>query len=405
MVIARISNLLGKITVFFVICFLVMVGLCVNIAVALDGSGTQEEPWRIKSLDDFNDFAADPNYWDDYTILETDVNLAGITYTTAVIAPDVNNVKYGFQGITFTGVFDGNDHKLINLTIDGGFYNDYLALVGYIDDGEIKNLGIECSFFYGDSPGDYSSLVGGLVGFNSGAITNCYSTGFIIGSGDYSHHIGGLVGFNSGAITNCYSTGFASGPGDYSSLVGGLVGENAAIISDCYSKVDVNGMMEIGGLCGYNSVTITNCYSTGDVNGVVWVGGLVGDNYGDVSNCYSTGDVDGIIEVGGLVGLNFGADSPSDCFWDTDTQTHGITESIGSDAGTAINVVGLPTAQMQTKSTFTDAGWDFVDVWLINEGAFYPVLRQEIRSDLNGDGGVDFLDFAIFTDHWLEGIE
>jgi hypothetical protein len=58
---------------------------------------------------------------------------------------------------------------------------------------------------------------------------------------------------------------------------------------------------------------------------------------------------------------------------------------------------------MQTKSIFTDAEWDFVEIWLINNGATYPVLRQEIRSDLNGDGGVDFVDFAIFADHWLEG--
>lgn len=66
-------------------------------------------------------------------------------------------------------------------------------------------------------------------------------------------------------------------------------------------------------------------------------------------------------------------------------------------------MVGLPTAQMQTKSTFTAAGWDFLEIWLINEGATYPVLRQEIHSDLNGDGAVDLLDFAIFADHWLEG--
>ena len=58
---------------------------------------------------------------------------------------------------------------------------------------------------------------------------------------------------------------------------------------------------------------------------------------------------------------------------------------------------------MQTRSTFTEAGWDFVDIWLINEGATYPVLRQEIRSDLNGTGRVNLLDFAIFADHWLEG--
>ena len=57
MVIARSSNLIGTITIF------VMVSFVVNTALALDGSGTQEYPWRIKSLEDFNDFAADANYW------------------------------------------------------------------------------------------------------------------------------------------------------------------------------------------------------------------------------------------------------------------------------------------------------------------------------------------------------
>ena len=65
----RNSNLLGKITVFFVICCLGMMGLCVNTARALDGSGTEEDPWLIQSLEDFNDFAADANYRDDYTRL------------------------------------------------------------------------------------------------------------------------------------------------------------------------------------------------------------------------------------------------------------------------------------------------------------------------------------------------
>ena len=90
---------------------------------------------------------------------------------------------------------------------------------------------------------------------------------------------------------------------------------------------------------------------------------------------------------------------------DTDTQIHGVTESIGVDEGTTANVSGLPTTEMQTRSTFTNAGWDFVDIWLINEGATYPVLRQEIRSDLNGDGVIDFVDFALYADHYLEGTD
>ena len=72
---ARSSNLWGKITILLIICCFGMVGLGVDTALALDGSGTQEDPWRIKSLADFNDYASDANYWDDYTRLETDVNL------------------------------------------------------------------------------------------------------------------------------------------------------------------------------------------------------------------------------------------------------------------------------------------------------------------------------------------
>jgi hypothetical protein len=123
---------------------LAIVILSPSAAAALPGSGTQEDPWRIESLADFDEFAADPNYWSGFTRLETDVNLAGRTYSTAVIAPDTNNANYGqFDGTAFTGVFDGNDHKLIGLTInDGGTGNDFLGLFGHIDAGEVRNLGL-----------------------------------------------------------------------------------------------------------------------------------------------------------------------------------------------------------------------------------------------------------------------
>ena len=61
--------------------------------------------------------------------------------------------------------------------------------------------------------------------------------------------------------------------------------------------------------------------------------------------------------VGGLAGHNYSG-NVSYCFWDTDTQTHGVTESIGANNGTIINVEGLPTVKMQMRRTFTGAGWD-----------------------------------------------
>ncbi|MHC4112105.1 MAG: GLUG motif-containing protein [Planctomycetota bacterium] len=303
----------------------------------LDGSGTQQDPWLIQSLDDFNEFAAIKYYWDDYTRLETNVNLAGMVYERAVIAWDVNDGESGFQGTAFTGVFDGNDHKIIGLTIDGGGY--YLGLFGFINEGQVRNLGIEG----GSVSGDW--YVGGLVGWNDyGIVSYCYSTGDVRGQ----EWVGGLVGANRGSIYNSYATG------------------------------DVIGGQRVGGLVGYN-----------------------GFNLGDISYCYSTGDVNGVDYVGGLVGVNEGIIMNCNCFWDIDTQTHGVTDSIGRDRGIAINIYGKTTAEMKSQSTFTD--WDFINVWNIGENQTYPHLRTYLTADLNKDGIVNFLDIAITANQWMEG--
>ncbi len=347
-------------------------------ALALDGAGTLKDPWRIKSLADFNEFAADANYWDDHTRLETDVNLAGQTYTTAVIAPDKDNSNSGFDGIAFTGVFDGNDHKITSLRIDdAGAGNDYLGLFGYIPGGQIMSLGIEGGYVRGDSN------VGGLVGCNfEGRISGCYCSNKVIG---YSK-VGGLVGPSiQGVLSNCYSTGDVNGTDDY---VGGLAATVSGIVSNCYSTGNVSGDLSVGGLTGSHLGTVLDCYSGGNVTGRERVGGLVGYNAGSIRNCYSTGDISGDSDVGILVGWNYymtgweAKGSISNCFWDTETQTHGISAGIGHASGLVVNVTGLPTSQMHTQSTFTSVGWDFVgesangtsEVWQMPVSGGYPTL-------------------------------
>ena len=441
----RKSNLLGRITVLVAICCLVMGSFVVNTAAALDGSGTLENPWLIQSLDDFNDFAADANYWDGYTRLETDVNLAGLTYTTAVIAPDTDNSNDSFDGTFFTGSFDGNNKKIFNLTIQGGA-NDYMGLFGNTS-YEVRNLGLEGCDISGD---DY---VGGLVGENSfGVVVNCYSAGSVSGDdfvgglvgGNYfscyigychssgsvigDEYVGGLVGTNSWVVSNCYSGCYVDGGLD----AGGLVGINSGFASHCYSIGHVSGYTHTGGLVGENiDGSISKCFSTGDVNGDWFAGGLVGYNvqprFGNgsgVSNCYSTGDVNGDYCIGGLVGIN-GQEGPlgqepgyiHNCystgtcngisgglvaihvqgdiegsFWDIQTSAQ-----LESDGGT-----GKTTAEMQTMNTFTDADWDFINVWNIGENQTYPYLRVYLPSDINKDGIVNFLDFAITANQWME---
>jgi hypothetical protein len=91
-------------------------------------------------------------------------------------------------------------------------------------------------------------------------------------------------------------------------------------------------------------------------------------------------------------------------FWDIDTQTHGITESIGyNEMGLVFNVAGLTTSQLHQQSTFTD--WDFINVWNMGENQTYPYLRVYLPSDINKDGIVNFLDVAITANQWMEGVE
>ena len=133
-----------------------------------------------------------------------------------------------------------------------------------------------------------------------------------------------------------------------------------------------NGLWDLD--CG----RITRCYSTATISSTEWaVGGLVGFNFGYVSQCYSSGTVNGSWQSGGLVGSGWPS-HVTDCFWDIETSDQTI-----SDGGT-----GLTTVEMQTASTFLDAGWDFVDeiengtddIWWIDEGQDYPKLWWETSS-------------------------
>jgi hypothetical protein len=75
----------------------------------------------------------------------------------------------------------------------------------------------------------------------------------------------------------------------------------------------------------------------------------------------------------GLVDSYFGTVNNS--FWDMEA----------SDQPTSTAGEEKTTAEMQTESTFTDAGWDFVgetvngteDIWWIDEGQDYPRLWWE----------------------------
>jgi len=298
------------------------------------GSGDVFNPYRIGTAGDLLVLSADVNDYNKTFILTADINLASAgTFTTAVIAPDVNNADVNdanvnevnvsaiFDGNIFTGNLDGTGHKIINLNIDtNGAPNSYLGLFGSIKKGsQIKNLGLENVSII---DGNGSVYIGGLAGKSDGTISNCYSKNTITGR-ENSGYIGGLVGDNiSGAISNCYTTGdINSGANSYN--IGGLIGDsNAGAISNCYTRGNVKSeanSYNIGGLVGQlYAGSISKCNSRGDANGGANsynIGGLVGQLYGgSISKSNSRGNIsgdDGTGALGGLVGDNRGAVSNS----------------------------------------------------------------------------------------------
>ncbi|MHC4757408.1 MAG: GLUG motif-containing protein, partial [Planctomycetota bacterium] len=232
------------------------------------------------------------------------------------------------------------------------------------------------------------SEAGGLVGESYSIIENCYAMGDVSGES----YAAGLVGLNAeGSITDCYALGDVE-VGTHSG--GGLVGDNRAAISRCFAAGQVigSGADIVGGLVGINhhAGQISDCYATGYVKGVSIVGGLVGESWKTITNCYSTGSMSYIDTGGGLLGL-LEAGSVTGCFWDTETS--GQTTSA---AGT-----GKTTDEMQTRATFTDAGWDVdTPVWDICLVPIeYPRLSWQMLDCARYSGGIGSIDdpFLIAT--------
>jgi len=237
------------------------------------------------------------------------------TWTAIGSYTDENNSR------PFSGTFDGGGNVI------GGVYinisGDYQGLFGYANSSAtLKNIGVVASYINARD-GNY---VGGLVGWNSGTITNCHATGVVsskfrggglvggniggsitnsyatVAVGRAGSTSGGLVGVNGSdnmpksTITNSYATGDVSGGGG-----GGLVGWNYGTITNSYAMGDVSGGGG-GGLVGWNYGSITNSYATGYLKS--GGGGLVEENSGTIMNSYATGNVSGSNHAGGLVGDN-----------------------------------------------------------------------------------------------------
>ena len=341
------------------------------------GSGAENDPYLIYTAEQMNQIGANAADWDKHFKLMADIDLSEYTGATFNII--------GTAALeSFNGVFEGNGHTIANFSLTST-RQSYVGLFGYVT-GKIQNLGLIEPYVFAQGRD-----VGALVGYlEYGTVSGCYATRVEVSGDDY---VGGLVGWSTGRIVNCSSSGSVYGDTN----VGGLVGLVAdGTVTASYSRAGASGNMNVGGLAGRTSdeaAVVTNCYASGTVQGGTYAGGLIGQiERGRAYKCYSTGPVSGDQHVGGFTGYIRVLGGVTHCFWDTETS--GWSTSPGG--------TGKTTAEMQTMSTFTDAAWDFWNIWDICEGTNYPVLRWQIPvTDFRCPDGVSFIDFAFFASHWL----
>lgn len=324
-----------------------------GITLNLSGSGTEADPYLIKTAEDFlglgNEIRTNsavrgpaeqipnstdncyPAYKGKYFKLANDIDFSGLQTTYRPVADKV---------YPFAGILDGDGHTISNFTIQNYAY-DYCGLFGVISkDGVIKNIkfdkcnvstigytaGIVCGYAHGELTGIEitSSKVTASAGYNVGGlsgytrnVSNCKLSDITVTALGY---VGGMVGRSFGNVTDCEVIGnvYMTGAQMFG---GGVIGfetkETTAqpnnVVSGCSFSGIVsasNNQIAIGGIAGaFSYSTMEKCYSNGIIaNGSEqssYMGGLVGTSFDmSIKNCFATGFVRNLVSktAGGLIG-------------------------------------------------------------------------------------------------------
>ncbi|MDR0763598.1 MAG: hypothetical protein LBF01_03785, partial [Bacteroidales bacterium] len=234
--------------------------------------GSPQNPYKIYTASQLDSVRndLDGNY-----ILMNDIDLSDYI---AQYYPDSGWLPIGGIGETqqpFTGVFDGQGHKITNLSINYPASNSVGLFA--INAGIIKNLGVEgtvtgntfvgglcgtlagetnritTSYFKGKIIGD--TLAGGIVGVNmDGTLQDVYALADVTATGSRAGGIAGATGYNALTVDAFFSGNVQSGD----NISGAIVGVNVddAVINSAYFDSTFSGSSAIGGNGG-GDVTYT----------------------------------------------------------------------------------------------------------------------------------------------------
>ena len=353
-----------------------------------------------------------------YINLPTTDNVGLIGYSQDATISNLTLSGGSISGRQFVGGVMGQEQSATlsdvssNQTIVGAYYTG--GIVGWNQSNSTVDTTLSNVHFSGTVSHDASSILNcysfaGLIGDNDGnaVITNSSNSGKISDITSDCTYIGGLTGDSDGnlSISNSYNTGNI-GQLSTNGSIGGISGwSNNLILHNSYSTGNVTGGEDAGGLIGFvGQLNMLNSYSTGNVTGHNNVGGLAGyvgissftPDYSIITNSYFSGLISSQdpLTIGGIIGLINHADisglTITSTFWNS--QDSSISNGCGSEIIDSVTytcapngLTGLSTDKLQSASTFTDASWNFSQIWGICSGynKGFPYLLWENPTTCN----------------------
>lgn len=223
--------------------------------------------------------------------------------------------------LSYDGTLDSSTVIIDNCTIRGTFLPDWRssawngAFIGY-NTNETSAL-TNCAFIGTidtSTATTNANYVGGIAGYFSGLIENCYVEAFAE-TGEYAlaTNLGGIVGQATQDVRRC--TAVLSGEW-WGSATGGIARSCDGTVSDCCvilaEDMQLGGVSNTGGIAS-SCKSVENCWVRG---GAIWgpysAGGIANRASVGVSNCYAVTNLMSGGNMGGIVALSPDA-TISDC--------------------------------------------------------------------------------------------
>ena len=242
--------------------------------------------YELGSADDMLAFAQKVNAGEKElnAVLTNDIDMTGKTWTP---------IK------TYAGIFDGQNHKIENLTFESTDKNQ--GIFG-TNTGTIENIADITGTYIGNH-----TNIGGLTAYNKGVVSNCHSS-VEITYNNVGGYVGGLVAFNTtnnALVEKCSFDGTITIPQENNAsqlYIGGIVGRQwtgKPYIIGCVNRGTIinenSKWMYIGGIAGYASDgNIWFSYNEGTLKAASTETYISGIAYGAKPyNCYSVGTLPG----------------------------------------------------------------------------------------------------------------